>query len=292
MDDTLIGYEDVDGAGCETPRPLCHSQHWSNRRTCTRSQGHRRPPSHGPAHRSQSSHQLGPGKFDAELNLNGKAFRPDGKPAATLIPPAFGLAGVNLHTWTGWGSIPHWNAFVANLEMHGKGNFFDPRLDDPNQFPIAAENHFGHVQNETDLITAKLPALHAYQLSIPAPAPPGGSFDKDAAERGDALFSGKAKCSTCHTEPVWTEPGWNLHTASEVCVDDFQANRAPDHRYRTSPLNGLWTHTKGGFYHDGRFATLLDVVEHYNQCMNLGLSSQEQQDIVEYMKSLPRPSGD
>ena len=40
----------------------------------------------------------GPGKFDAELFLDGKAFRPDGKTAATLIPPAFGLAGVNLHT--------------------------------------------------------------------------------------------------------------------------------------------------------------------------------------------------
>ena len=73
----------------------------------------------------------GPGKFDAELFLDEKAFRPDGKTAATLIPPAFGLTGVNLHTWTGWGSVTYWNAFVANLEMHGKGTFFDPRLSDP-----------------------------------------------------------------------------------------------------------------------------------------------------------------
>ena len=72
----------------------------------------------------------GPGKFDAQVLLDGQALRPDGKSAATLIPPAFGLAGVNLHTWTGWGSVTHWNAFVANLEMHGKGTFFDPRLDD------------------------------------------------------------------------------------------------------------------------------------------------------------------
>jgi hypothetical protein len=76
----------------------------------------------------------GPGKFDAELILDGKAFRPDGKPAATLLPPAFGLAGVNLHTWTGWGSVTHWNAFVANLEMGGQGTFFDPRLNDAEQF--------------------------------------------------------------------------------------------------------------------------------------------------------------
>jgi hypothetical protein len=47
----------------------------------------------------------GPGRFDAELDKDGKALRPDGKQAGTLIPPAFGLAGVNLHTWTGFGSI-------------------------------------------------------------------------------------------------------------------------------------------------------------------------------------------
>jgi cytochrome c5 len=230
----------------------------------------------------------GPGKFDAELLLDGKAFRPDGKPAATLIPPAFGLAGINLHTWTGWGSVPHWNALVANLEMRGKGNFYDSRLDDAAQFPIAAANHFGHVHNTPDLITSKLPALHLYQLLIPAPAPPPSSFDHTAADRGRRLFTGKAKCSTCHANPVFTEPGWNMHKASEVCVDDFQANRAPDHAYRTTPLNGLWTHTKGGFYHDGRFATLADVVNHYDTCFSLGLTAQEQGDVVEYMKSLPQ----
>ncbi|HET9330792.1 MAG TPA: hypothetical protein VFO23_09715, partial [Steroidobacteraceae bacterium] len=84
----------------------------------------------------------GPGKFDAELLLDGKGFRPDGKTAATLIPPAFGLAGVNLHTWVGWGSVTHWNAFVATLEMHGKGTFFDPRLADAEQFPVAARAGF------------------------------------------------------------------------------------------------------------------------------------------------------
>ncbi len=230
----------------------------------------------------------GPGKFDAELPLDGKAFRPDGKSAATLIPPAFGLAGVNLHTWTGWGSVPHWNAFVANLEMHGKGNLYDPRLDDADQFPIAAKNHFGHVQSSPDLISPRLPALHVYQLSLPAPPPPSGSFDQNAAMRGGRLFRGKAKCSTCHVWPTFTEPGWNMHKASEVCVDDFQANRAPDHAYRTAPLNGSWTHQKGGFYHDGRFANLADVITHYDTCFSLGLATQEKQDVVEYLKSLPQ----
>ena len=146
------------------------------------------------------------------------------------------------------------------------------RLKDAAQFPVAAKAGFDNVRNTEDLITDKLPALHVYQLAIPAPAPPAGSFDHASALRGKTVFTGKAQCSTCHVGSITTEPGWNMHTAAEVCVDDFQANRAPDHRYRTAPLNGLWTHTKGGFYHDGRFATLGDVIDHYDSCFNLGLS--------------------
>jgi cytochrome c5 len=228
----------------------------------------------------------GPGKFDAELFLDGKAFRPDGKSAATLIPPAFGLPGVNLHTWTGWGSVTHWNAFVANLEMHGQGTFYDPRLNDPVKFPIAARAGFANVRNNPDLITAKLPALHFYQLAIPAPAAPPGSFDPPAAVRGQAVFNDQAKCAVCHVPPIFTEPGWNMHTAQEIGIDDFQAKRSPDERYRTSPLKGLWTHEKGGFYHDGRFATLREVVDHYDSVLGTNLTEQQKADLIEYLKSL------
>lgn len=229
----------------------------------------------------------GPGHFDAELALDGKAFRPDGKTSAVLIPPAFGLAGVNLHTWTGWGSVTYWNAFVANLEMHGKGNFYDPRLDNADQFPVAAKAGFGHVTNSRDLITPKLASLHFYQLALSAPPAPAGTFDTEAAKRGMKIFNGTAKCASCHVPPLFTEPGWNLHTPSEVCVDSFQADRSPDRRYRTSPLAGLWTHTKGGFYHDGRFPALPDVVNHYDACFSLGLTDQNKSDLVEFLKSLP-----
>jgi hypothetical protein len=227
----------------------------------------------------------GPGRFDAELFLDGKAFRPDGKTAATLLPPAFGLAGVDGHTYTGWGSVTYWNAFVANLEMHGQGTFWDPRLNDAEKFPIAARNGFGDVRSEHDLITSKLPALQLYQLSIPAPAPPAGSFDSNAAGRGKLVFS-EAGCARCHVPPLYTEPGWNRHKPEEIGIDSFQADRSPDGVYRTTPLKGLWTHTKGGFYHDGRFATLLDVVNHYDAHFGLSLSAKEKGDLVEFLKSL------
>jgi hypothetical protein len=228
----------------------------------------------------------GPGKFDAELILDGKAFQPDGRSAATLLPPAFGLAGVNLHTWTGWGSVTHWNAFVSNLEMHGQGTFYDPRLNDAEKFPIAAANGFGNVRNSPDLITPKLAALHFYQLALPAPKPPEGSFREEAAERGQELFNGKARCAECHVPPLYTEPGWNMHRAEEIGIDDFQAMRSPDEAYRTAPLKGLWTHTKGGFYHDGRFATLQDVIDHYDEFFELGLTGAEKNDLVEFLMSL------
>lgn len=228
----------------------------------------------------------GPGKFDAELFMDGKGMRPDGKSAATLLPAAFGLAGVNLHTYTGWGSVTHWNAFVAVLEMHGKGTYFDPRLKDAKQFPVAAKAGFDNVRSNPDLVTSKLAALQFYQLAIPAPAPPMGSFDKAASSRGEKVFNSSAKCATCHVPPIFTEPGWNMHTADEIGIDDFQANRSPDKHYRTTPLKGLWTHQKGGFYHDGRFATLLDVVQHYDKHFTLGLTDQQKNDLVEYLKSI------
>jgi mono/diheme cytochrome c family protein len=242
----------------------------------------------------------GPGKFDAQLLFDGKAFRPDGGAAATLIPNAFGLLGHNLHTWTGgWGTVTYWNALVAVLEMGGKGTFFDPRLDDTNRWPIAATARFGHtsVANpEDDQVTPKLPALHYYQLSLPAPKPaPGADFNVAAAERGKALFSGKANCASCHRSPIWTEPGSNDHTPAEMNIDSFQADRSPFGTYRTMNLAGLYIRerglfmkpeNKGRFYHDGRFQTLLDVVNSYNSRFSLGLTAQEGQDLVEYLKSL------
>jgi hypothetical protein len=230
--------------------------------------------------------------------LDGKAFNPQqitngvvtgtDVSGATLLPPAFGLAGVNLHTWTSWGSVPYCNAYVAVLQMHGKGTFYDPRQDNEEQFPIAAANGFGHIQNSVDLVTPKLPALHAYQISLLAPRPQAGSFDAAAAERGQELFAtdGKAQCANCHVPPLFTEPGWNLHTPAEMGIDSFQADRSPDRMYRTAPLQGLWTHMQGGFYHDGRFATLLDVVNHYDTLFSLGLTDSEKADLVEYLKSL------
>jgi hypothetical protein len=228
----------------------------------------------------------GPGKFDAELNLDGKAFQPNGRSAATLLPAAFGLAGVNLHTYTGWGSVPYWNAFVAVLQMHGQGTFVDARLDNAAQFPIAAENRFGHVKSRVDLVTSKLPGLHAYQLSLAAPKPPMGTFDPAAAARGKKLFNAQARCSTCHVPPIFTEPGQNLHPGKAIGIDNAQANRSPTHMYRTTPLAGLWTHQKGGFYHDGRFPNLLSVVRHYNTTFKLGLTPTQQRDLVQYLLSL------
>ena len=232
----------------------------------------------------------GPGKFDAQLNLDGKAFRPDGKTAATLNPPAFGLAGVNNHTWTGaWGTVSYWNAYVGNLEMHGKGVFYDPRLDDAEKYPVAAARNRATSRTRK---TGSRPSCRRFtsinfrcqlrsRQRAPSTAPP------PPTER--SLFNDKAKCATCHVPPLFTEPGWNLHTADEIGIDDFQAMRSPDERYRTASLRALWDMEKihkGGFYHDGRFATLADVVEHYNGHLGLDLTDQEKGDLIEYLKSI------
>ena len=232
----------------------------------------------------------GPGRYDAELNMDGKAKRPDGKSAATMMPSAFGLAGVNQHTWTGgWGTVTFWNAYVANTQMYGKGTFIDPRLDDAKQYPVAAKAGWGRKRDNPDLITAKLPALHFYQLAMPVPKAPQGSYDADAARRGQALFNGTARCATCHVPPIFTEPGYNLHTAEEIGIDSFQADRGPERRYVTTPLRALFDTQKihkGGFYHDGRFPTLDVVVNHYDQHLKLKLTAEQKRELIEYLKSL------
>jgi cytochrome c peroxidase len=156
----------------------------------------------------------------------------------------------------------------------------------PKQYPVAAKAGFGNKRSSNDMITAKLGALHFYQLAIPAPTPADGSFNKEAATHGEAIFKGKAQCATCHVPPLFTEPGWNTHKPADIGIDDFQANRSPDKTYRTAPLKGLWAHQKGGFYHDGRFATLLDVVNHYNNFKRLNLTDKETRDLVQYLLSL------
>ena len=227
----------------------------------------------------------GPGKYDAELDQDGKGFQPNGKSGATLLPPAFGMAGVNNGTYTGWGSVTYWNAYVANTQMHGKGAFSEPRIT-AEQFPVGARAHFNQVRSSDDQITSKLGALQFYQLAIPAPKPPEGSFDKGQAALGKALFSGKARCATCHVPDLYTEPGSSLHTPEEIGIDDFQSSRSPTKMYRTTPLRGLWSHQKGGFYHDGRFQNLDEVLSHYDQHLKLQLSEKERKELVEFLKSL------
>lgn len=226
----------------------------------------------------------GPGKYDAVLFLDGKAQRPDGTIKPDLIPSAYGMQGIELTTYTGWGDISYWNNMVAVNEMHGIGNFSDPRINDAAKYPVAAENGLYNVVVSNDLVTPKLPALREYQLSLDPPAPPAGSYDQASADLGEALFTGKANCASCHKAPIYADNV--LHSPEEMGIDNYEASRSPTGKYRTTPLRGVWARAKGGFYHDGRYATLKDVVEHYNDDFQLDLTSTEIDNLVEYLKSI------
>jgi mono/diheme cytochrome c family protein/cytochrome c5 len=206
----------------------------------------------------------GPGKYDAYWNQ-------DGVNDPQVIPPAHGLAGVALETFTGEGPVSYWNNYVAVTQMGGRGDFSDPRLGI-------------RVDQEPDLVTPKLPALRSYQLSLAAPAPPAGSFDAAAAARGQALFAGKARCSTCHSGDAFTDANRRLHTPTEVGMDRTLASRGATKAYRTTPLRGAWQHPP--YFHDGSAKTLADVVRHYDRHLGLRLSAAETADLEQYLKSL------
>src|SRR5215211_6348729 len=213
----------------------------------------------------------GPGRFDPRFNV-------DGLNGPVLIPPAYGLKGIGFETYTGDGPISYWNNYVAVLEMGGHGNFSDPRLG------IS-------ITQEPDLVTPKLPELLRYQLSLAAPPPPAGTFDRMAAKRGEALFKGKAGCTSCHIPPTFTDvlsgPDPSvplLHDAAEVGMDPLYAQRSATKKYRTTPLRALWQHPP--YFHDGSARDLDAVVNHYDRLFGLGLSSKQKRDLVEYLKSL------
>ncbi len=214
----------------------------------------------------------GPGKYDPRFNI-------DGQNGPQVIPPAYGLAGVHSITVTGDGpDIAYWNRYVAVTQMGGHGSFSEPRTG-------------VDVTNGTDdLVTGKLPALQAYQLSIPAPPPPAGSFDPAAASRGQALFAGKAACATCHSGPEFTDANTRLHPVSdsmgepEAAGVPSYASRSATKQYRTAPLKGVWQHPP--YFHNGSAATLADVVNIYDTRRSLGLTDAEKADLVEYLKSL------
>lgn len=205
----------------------------------------------------------GPGKYDPRFNQ-------DGRSTPLVLPPAYGLAEVRNETYTAEGPISYWNAYVAVTQMHGQGSFSDPRLG------IS-------VVNVPDLVTPRLPALRAYQHSLPTPPPPAGSFDAAAAARGRATF--EASCSGCHTGVRLTDNNRGvLHDPAETGMDPAYAARTATRRYRTTPLRGLWQHPP--YFHDGSAATLADVVAHYNRVRTLNLTAAQQRDLVEFLKTL------
>jgi len=211
----------------------------------------------------------GRGKYDPRHNVDGLS-----KPV--VIPPAYGLAGIHKITFTGDGDeIAYWNRYVAVTQMGGLGTFSDPRL------PLTVTN------GTEDLVSSKLPALQAYQLSLAAPPAPAGSFDATAAARGKLIFEGKAQCISCHTGALFTDANSMLHPPSDSMAEPESpsyASRSATKMYRTSPLKGAWQHPP--YFHDGSAATLEDVGNTYNTRRGLGLTAQEVADLAQYLKSL------
>ena len=222
----------------------------------------------------------GPGMYDPRHHaFDGTNIIPLNSPTLpVVIPPAYGLQGVGFETFTGDGSISYWNSYVGVSQMGGQGTFIDPRINLT-------------IIQKPDLVTPKLPALLQYQLSLPAPAPPAGSFDAAAAARGEEVFHGPAACATCHIPPPYTDvlsgPDASvpfLHPAGSTGTEPLYAQRSATKMYRTTPLRGIWQHPP--YFHDGSAETLQEVVEHYDQHFDLNLSPEQKADLVEFLKSL------
>jgi hypothetical protein len=223
----------------------------------------------------------GPGKFDPRFHIfdGANLIEINSPTIPVVIPPIYGLQGVGFETFNADGPISYWNNYVGVTQMGGHGSFSDPRIG-------------VSVIQTPDLVTPKLPALLDYQLSLQTPPPPG-RFNRGAVKRGADLFAGAARCATCHTPPTFTDvlsgPDHSvplLHPPSEIPTAPEYAARSATKAWRTTPLRGLWQHPP--YFHDGSAATLLDVVDRYNNDprFSLGLNEKEKADLVEFLKTL------
>jgi mono/diheme cytochrome c family protein len=213
----------------------------------------------------------GPGRYDPRFSVDGINF-------PVVIPPAYGLRNVGFETFTGDGPISYWNNYVAVTQMGGHGSFSDPRLGI-------------EIVQRPDRVRPKLPALLQYQLTLTAPAPPPGSFDPAAAERGKLVFNGAANCGSCHIAPTYTDVSTGpdpsvpvLHDPSETGMEPVYASRSATGQYRATPLRALWQHAP--YFHDGSAPTLEAVVDHYVQTFGLVLTEEQKADLVQFLKSL------
>jgi hypothetical protein len=214
----------------------------------------------------------GPGMYDPRFNFN-----MDKPTEPVVLPPAFGLRHVARETYTGDGVVSYWNAYVAITQMHGHGFFSDPRI--------------GVTVNNTppDLVSSKLPALLSYQLSLESPAPQPGSFDASAAARGKIVFNTVAGCARCHLGSIYSDiNAGRLYTADEVGQDGEYATRSATKKYRTTPLRGLWNPPQldGPYFHDGSAPTLAAVVQHYVTKFGLSLTTQQKNDLIQFLRTL------
>lgn len=211
----------------------------------------------------------GPGKYDPRFNI-------DGKNIPAVIPPAFGLRNVDREIYTGDDTISYWNDYVAVTQMHGHGQFVDPRIG-------------VSVNNPPELVGPTLAALRTYQFSLQTPEPVPGTFDAEAARRGRQVFNAVAGCAGCHVGSVYTDVNQGvLHTPAEVGQDPAYALRSVTKLYRTTPLRGLWhpPQLMGPYFHDGHALTLGAAVDHYVQLQGLALTPRQRMDLIEYLKTL------
>ena len=217
----------------------------------------------------------GPGKYDPRHHaFNGANIVPLNSPSLpVVIPPIYGLQGVDFETYTADGPISYWNRYVGVTQMGGQGTFVDQRVN------LA-------IEQSPDLVAPKLPDLLDYQLSLRTPSPPRGSFDQAAAGRGRGIFN--RECANCHRPPDFTDVGGRsqpvLHQPLETEMEPVYASRSATGQYRTTPLRALWQHPP--YFHDGSARDLPAVVDHYDRVLRLNLSASQKSDLVHFLRSL------
>jgi len=243
----------------------------------------------------------------------------DGQPVSTGIHRQQGGRSAPTAINRGFSTVQFWDGRAATLEGQSIGPFANPiehgfanhdqlvsKINGIKGYKDLFKKVFG-----TDTITKEQvgKSIATFQRTLISGNSPFDRYDwegeisaiSEAAKRGRKLFFEKARCNLCHFGTNFSDEkfhnigiGWDKEA---VDLGRYHVTRETKDigAFKTPTLREI--SLTAPYMHDGRFGTLMEVVEHYNQggiknpfldnqIIPLNLTDSEMRDIVEMLRTL------
>ena len=255
----------------------------------------------------------------ANCHIPALAFT-DGQPVSTGINNQQGGRSAPTAINRGFSTAQFWDGRAATLEDQSIGPFanliehgfvsHDQLIDKINTIQ-GYKKLFNDIYGVDRLTKENVGrAIASFQRTLISGNSPFDKFDYDgdqkaiseSAKRGKNLFFDKARCNLCHMGVNFSDEkfhnigiGWDASDTLDLGRYRVSKSEKDLGAFKTPTLREI--SKTAPYMHDGRFATLEDVIDHYNkggvknpfldnQIVPLDLSKEEIKDLIAMLRSL------